>query len=132
METEDIKTILIVDDDSFLLDMYALKFSKSNFSVSTSISPEGALEKLRAGLNPDIILLDIMMPEMDGFELLQKIKEENLSQSSIVIFLSNRGQPSDVTQAKSLGASGYIVKASSTPGEVIEKVLNIVTKEKTQ
>jgi CheY-like chemotaxis protein len=132
METGDIKTILIVDDDSFLLDMYALKFSKSNFSVSTALSPENALEKLHSGLSPDIILLDIMMPEMDGFELLQKIREENLSPSSIVIFLSNRGQPSDITQAKSLGASGYIVKASSTPGEVIEKVVNIITKEKTE
>lgn len=120
------KKILIVDDDSFLLDMYSLKFSKSNFSVSTALGPESALEKLRGGLDPEIILLDIMMPVMDGFELLAKIKEENISPKSIVIFLSNRGQPSDVTQAESLGASGYIVKASSTPSEVIEKVVNII------
>jgi CheY-like chemotaxis protein len=124
------KTILIVDDDSFLLDMYALKFSKSNFSVSTALGSEPALEKLRSGFSPDIILLDIMMPVMDGFELLQKIKEENLSLSSIVIFLSNRGQPSDTTRAEELGASGYIVKASSTPSEVIEKVINIINIKK--
>ena len=66
MET-DFKKILIVDDDSFLLDMYALKFSKSNFSVSTALGPESALEKLRDGLYPQVILLDIMMPVMDGF-----------------------------------------------------------------
>lgn len=129
METEP-KKILIVDDDSFLLDMYALKFSKSNFSVSTALGPESALEKLRGGLSPEIILLDIMMPVMDGFELLTKIKEENISPNSIVIFLSNRGQPSDVAQAESLGASGYIIKASTTPSEVIEKVVNIINKEK--
>jgi CheY-like chemotaxis protein len=128
MET-DYKKILIVDDDSFLLDMYALKFSKSNFSVSTALGPESALEKLRGGLSPEVILLDIMMPVMDGFELLTKIKEEKISPSSIVIFLSNRGQPSDITQAKTLGASGYIVKASSTPSEVIEKVVEIINKE---
>jgi CheY-like chemotaxis protein len=125
METEP-KKILIVDDDSFLLDMYSLKFSKSNFNVSTALGPESALEKLRQGLSPEIILLDIMMPVMDGFELLAKIKEENISPNSIVIFLSNRGQPSDITQAEFLGASGYIVKASSTPSEVIDKVVNII------
>ena len=129
METEP-KKILIVDDDSFLLDMYALKFSKSNFSVSTALGPESALEKLRGGLSPEIILLDIMMPVMDGFELLAKIKEENISPNSIVIFLSNRGQPSDVSQSESLGAAGYIIKASTTPSEVIEKVVNMINKTK--
>ncbi len=130
METTNIKTILIVDDDSFLLDMYSLKFSKSNFSVSTASSPTMALEKLRKGLSPDIMLLDIMMPEMDGFELLEKIRAENISPDSVVIFLSNRGQPSDVTQAKALGAAGYIIKASSTPSEVIEKVVELVDNAK--
>lgn len=129
METEP-KKILIVDDDSFLLDMYALKFSKSNFSVSTALGPEQALEKLRSGLAPEIILLDIMMPVMDGFELLTKMREEKISLDSIIIFLSNRGQPSDITQAETLGASGYIVKASSTPSEVIDKVVSIINKAK--
>jgi len=129
METEP-KKILIIDDDSFLLDMYALKFSKSNFSVSTALGPESALEKLRNGLSPEIILLDIMMPVMDGFELLTKMREENISPNSIIIFLSNRGQLSDVTQAETLGASGYIVKASSTPSEVIDKVINIINNTK--
>ncbi len=124
------KKILIVDDDSFLLDMYALKFSKSNFNVSTALGPEHALEKLRQGFSPDVILLDIMMPVMDGFELLEKIKEENISPKSIVIFLSNMGKPFDVTRSEALGASGYIVKASSTPGEVIEKVVKIINNTK--
>lgn len=125
METEP-KKILIVDDDSFLLDMYALKFSRSNFSVSTALGPEPALEKLRQDLSPDIILLDIMMPVMDGFELLAKLKEENLIKNAIVIFLSNRGQPADISKAEEMGASGYIVKASSTPSEVIDKVVKII------
>jgi DNA-binding response OmpR family regulator len=120
------KKILIVDDDNFLIDMYALKFSKSNFNVITALGPEIALEKLRGDFDPDIILLDIIMPVMDGFELLEKMKEENLARNAIKIILSNRGQPSDVVRGESLGAAGYIVKASSTPSEVIEKVNEII------
>ena len=131
METEP-KKILIVDDDSFLLDMYSLKFSKSNFEVTTALGSIQALEKLRQNISPDIILLDIMMPEMDGFELFEKIKNENLVKGSLVIFLSNRGQPSDVSKAEEMGAAGYIVKASNTPAEVIEKVVEIINKPKAQ
>jgi CheY-like chemotaxis protein len=124
---EDIsKKILIVDDDNFLLDMYALKFSKSNFIVNAALGSEIALEKLRGGFIPDVILLDIIMPVMDGFQFVEKIREEKLASDSVIIFLSNRGQQSDVARAKELGASGYIVKASSTPAEVIEKVNEII------
>jgi CheY-like chemotaxis protein len=121
------KKILIVDDDSFLLDMYALKFSQAEFDVSTALGPEAALEKLHSGFIPDVMLLDIVMPVMDGFELMEKMKLENLAQSAIRIILSNRGQPADIARGESLGASGYIVKASSTPKEVIEKVQLIIS-----
>ena len=124
--TESNKKILIIDDDNFLLDMYALKFSRSNFDVTTAGGPEIALEKLREGFLPDIILLDIVMPVMDGFELMEKMKEENLAPGITRIILSNRGQPSDIARGEALGASGYIVKASSTPSEVIEKVQSII------
>lgn len=120
------KKILIIDDDSFLLDMYALKFNQSNFSVTTALGPEPALEKLHQGFVPDVVLLDIVMPVMDGFELMEKLKAENLAQQSIYIILSNRGQASDIARGESLGAAGYIVKASSTPSEVIEKVNSII------
>lgn len=120
------KKIFIIDDDSFLIDMYSLKFAKSNFDVTTALGPEIALSKMRDGFDPDIILLDIMMPVMDGFELMEKMKEESLAQDAVKIILSNRGQPSDIAQGEALGASGYIVKASSTPIEVIDKVNEII------
>ena len=123
------KKILIVDDDSFLLDMYALKFSQNNFEVYTAYNGLQALEKLKAGLSPDVILMDIIMPEMDGFEMLTKINNEKLSTNSVKIVLSNKSEQSDITRGASLGVAGYIVKASSTPREVIEQVINILDKK---
>lgn len=121
------KKILIIDDDSFLLDMYALKFNQSNFDVTTALGSEQALEKLHGGYVPDIILLDIVMPVMDGFELMEKMNEDKIAPNAIRVVLSNRGQPSDIARGESLGAVGYIVKASSTPSEVIDKVNNIIS-----
>ena len=126
----DKKKILIVDDDSFLLDMYALKFSQNNFDVFTAPSGLEVIEKLKGGLKPDIILMDIIMPEMDGFEMLAKINEEKLSPDSVKIILSNKSQKSDVEQGASLGVAGYIVKANSTPAEVITQVIDILNKKR--
>ncbi len=120
------KKILIVDDDNFLLDMYALKFSQNNFEVYTASGGSLAIGKLKEGLKPDVILMDIIMPEMDGFEMLSKINIERLSPDSIKIILSNKSQQSDVEQGASLGVAGYIVKANSTPSEVIEQVVVIL------
>ncbi len=120
------KKILIVDDDNFLLDMYALKFSQSNFEVYTAGGGVEAVEKLKGGLSPDLILLDIIMPEMNGFEMLEKINTEHLSPNSIKIILSNKSEQQDVDRGNELGVSGYIVKANSTPREVIEQVNTIL------
>lgn len=123
------KKILIVDDDTFLLDMYAFKFSQNNFEVFTAPGGLEVLEKLKEGLHPNIILMDIIMPEMDGFEMLEKINEGNLSPDSVKIILSNKSEQSDVERGNKLGASGYIVKANSTPAEVIDQVATILSKK---
>ena len=123
------KKILIVDDDTFLLDMYALKFSQNNFEVYTAVGGLQSVEKLKGGLKPDIILMDLIMPEMDGFEMLENINKEKLSPDSIKIVLSNKSQQSDVDKTIALGASGYIVKASSTPVEVVDQVISILNKK---
>jgi CheY-like chemotaxis protein len=125
------KKILIVDDDGFLLDMYAFKFSQNNFEVYTAQGGAQAIEKLKEGLKPEIILMDIIMPEMDGFEMLEHINEEKLSENSVKIILSNKGQQEDIDRGMALGASGYIIKVNSTPVEVIEKVMQILADKKT-
>ena len=125
------KKILIVDDDNFLLDMYALKFSQNNFEVHTAIGGVEAVEKLKTGLQPDIILMDLLMPEMDGFEMLEKINKEQLSPKSTKIILSNKSDQADVDRGLGLGAAGFIVKASCTPAEVIEQVAKILKEKST-
>ena len=122
------KKIFIVDDDSFLLDMYALKFSQANYDVTTALGALPALEKLRGGFVPDIILTDLVMPVVDGFEFLEKMRTESLAPNASHIVLSNRGQDADIAHAKELGAAGFIVKASTTPSEVITQVADIIAK----
>ena len=123
------RKILIVDDDNFLLDMYALKFSQNNFEVYTAESGAQVIEKLQNKLDPDVILMDIIMPGMDGFEMLEKINADNLSSHSTKIVLSNKNQQSDVDRGNSLGVAGYIIKANSTPAEVIDQVIGILAKK---
>lgn len=120
--------IFIIDDDAFLLDMYALKFSQKNFMVTSASGTLAALEKLRGGYTPEIILVDLVMPAMDGFEFLETLRTEGLASKALIIILSNLGQQEDIDRGLSLGASGYIIKASATPSEVVEKVLETVEK----
>ncbi len=118
--------VLMVDDDRFLLDMYSLKFREQGFTVEVSNGGDDALKKLRGGLTPDVILLDVVMPGIDGFGVLQAIQKEKLGKDPTIVVLSNQGQDSDIARAKELGAHGYIVKASTIPSEVLAKVLEAV------
>jgi len=122
------RKILIVDDDNFLLDMYALKFSQNNFEVYTAESGVHALEKLKSGLLPDLLLIDIIMPEMDGFETLAQINTQKLCPNCVKIILSNKSEQQDIDEGKRLGVAGYIVKANFTPAEVIDQVIKILEK----
>ncbi len=123
-------SILIVDDDEFLLDMYSLKFRQSGFKVEACFGGQEALEKIRGGFKPDVVLFDLVMPNMDGFEFLRSLKKENLPEGSKLIILSNLGQKEDVEKGLSLGANDYIVKAYFTPSEVLAKVISLLEKDK--
>jgi len=120
------KKILIVDDDGFLLDMYSFKFSQHNFNVFTATNGAQALEKLEEGLIPDVLLIDVIMPEMNGFETLDKIKQMDLCKDAVKIILSNKNQQSDINRGTELGVAGYIVKANATPSEVVTKVKEVL------
>lgn len=118
--------IFIVDDDKFLLDMYSLKFSQLGYTVTTATDGQEALDKVANGLRPDIFLVDVLMPRLDGFQLVTKLKELKLPPETVIIILSNMGQQNDIDQGLSLGIDGYIVKATATPSEVVAKTKDIV------
>lgn len=120
------RKILIVDDDNFLLDMYAFKFSQSGFEVKTFSNGNEILTALQGGEEPDVVLMDLIMPGMDGFELLEKINKEKLCPKAVKIVLSNKSQQSDMDRCSDLGVSCYITKANSTPAEVVDKVVKIL------
>ncbi|MBP6858031.1 MAG: response regulator [Candidatus Pacebacteria bacterium] len=120
--------VLIVDDDSFLLDMYAMRFSQSGYDVETAMNASEVMQKLHDGLVPDVCLFDVVMPVTDGFEMLDNINKENLIPKTLKIYLTNLGQEEDIAKGKDLGAASYIVKANSTPSEVVTHV-NKVLKE---
>ena len=121
--------ILLIDDDKFLIDMYSLKFRENSLDVETVFGGQEALDKLKENDVFDIILMDLIMPAMDGFELLKKIREEKLAKNSAIIILSNQGQKSDIDRVESLVIDGYIIKASTIPSEVLSKVLTIADKK---
>lgn len=123
-------SILLVDDDRFLLDMYSLKFKECGCKVTAEPDPQKALVALREGLKPEVILLDIIMPGISGFDFLETVRKESLAPDATVIVLSNQGQEEDIKKAMDLGASGYIVKASAIPSEVLDKTLDFADKNK--
>lgn len=119
------KKILIIDDDPILHEMYAMKFQKNGYDVKTAADGEKALCILRGGYLPDILLIDLMIPVMDGFTIFEIIKKEKLAPNAVAIMLTNRGLSDEINKAKDLGFHGYIVKATTVPAEVVEEVKKI-------
>ncbi|MEK7645111.1 MAG: response regulator [Patescibacteria group bacterium] len=126
MENTNKKKILIVDDDKFLVNMYSIKFKAAGFDVCSAFDGQETLNKLKDGLVPDVVMLDMIMPSMDGVEILARIRKENLVPKAKVVILSNQNQPSDIERAKALGISGYIVKATTIPSEVVSEIQQIL------
>lgn len=116
--------ILLVDDDAFLLDMYAVKFSEAGYAINTAKSVDEALGKLREGMGTyDVVLLDMVMPNKTGLDLLKEIKDDPQAYGTPVrIVLSNQGEKADIDAATALGAVGYIIKANAIPSEVVKQV----------
>lgn len=114
--------ILLVDDDIFISDMYALKFSKAGHDLVVAGSVDEALEKLREGNNYDAIATDLIMPGKDGFDFLQTASKENLLGNAVILALSNQDGPEVMKKFRELGVVKHIVKAHALPNEVLKMV----------
>lgn len=117
------KKVLLVEDDSFLRDLCLKKLNKEGFEVVAGVDGEEAL-KLVESFVPDIVLLDVILPLLDGFSVLKIIREHKskLIKNVPVIMLTNLGQEEDIDKALKMGASGYLIKAHFTVEEIVEKI----------
>lgn len=114
------KKILIIEDDVFLNELMAKKLIEEGFDVIKAVNGEEGLVMTQRE-KPDLILLDLILPGMDGFEILEKIKEEPETSTIPVIILSNLGQREDIEKGFDLGADDYLIKAHFTPDEIVER-----------
>lgn len=120
---ENKKKIMIVEDDYFVMDIYNLKLTQEGFEVIGAKDGVEALKKLKEeNFIPDLILLDILMPYINGMEVLAEIKKIEKLKETPVVLLSNLSQKEEVDAGMKLGANGYIIKSHFTPSEVLEKI----------
>lgn len=115
------KKILVIEDDSMISSMYKTKFEASGFIVLTAADGASGLE-LAKKEKPDIIMLDVILPRLDGFSVLEEIKKDEGTKNIPVIMLTNLGTEEDKAKGERLGALDYFVKASLTPGQISEKI----------
>lgn len=119
------QTILLTEDDVMLHTMYTQKFTKEGYEVLSAYNGAEGI-KLAEENQPAIILLDIIMPKMDGFVALKKLKKNEATKDIPVILLTNLGQEEDIRKGKELGAEDYFIKANHTPQEVVDKVKEVL------
>ena len=121
--------ILIVEDDTFLSKMYYDKLSREDaFDVQTAESGERALTLMRE-LKPDAVLLDIMLPDINGVRVLKEIKKDPVLRKVRILMLTNLNEKEYITEALALGADGYLIKAHFTPSEVVDKIKQLLRQE---
>lgn len=115
------KTVLIIEDDEFLRSLTAKRLEKEGFGVEVGVDGENGLA-VAESKTPDLILLDLLLPGLDGFEVLKKLKEMNGLKTVPVIIFSNLGQKEDIERAKGLGANDFLIKANFTLDDVVSKI----------
>ncbi|MBU1165202.1 response regulator [Patescibacteria group bacterium] len=119
------KTILLVEDDEFLAELYATKLNLEGYEVLVASDGEKGF-KTASDKIPDLILLDIILPKMDGFEILKKLKANKKTKDIPVILLTNLSQKDEVKKGLDLGANDYLIKAHFMPSEVISKIKKVL------
>ncbi len=113
--------ILVVEDDYFLRNLLLHKIEQEKLPFDTAVNGSEALEKIKAKI-PAVIILDLVLPDTDGFEVLEKIKKQPDTKNIPVIVVSNLGQKDEIERCLKLGANDYLIKANFTPKEIVDKI----------
>jgi len=116
------KKILIVEDEEVLLNLLKNKLSEAGYEVYSALDGQEGIKAIKE-IVPDLVLLDLIMPKMSGFELLEKMQEDDSIKPIPVVIISNSGQPVELEKAKQLGARDWLIKTEFDPREVVEKVI---------
>lgn len=119
------KKILLVEDDPFLVDIYFSRLKEEGYKVDVAPDGEKALEKIKK-TKPDLLVLDIILPKMDGWDLLKRMTKEGQIKKIKVIILSNLGEQKEIKKGLDMGVIKYLVKANYTPSEVVEEIKKIL------
>ena len=119
------ETILLVEDDPFLVEIYTTKLKEAGFSVKAVTDGNEGFKEMKEKA-PDLLLLDIVLPSFNGWEILREIKRDNKLNNLKVIILSNLGEKEEIEKGLKLGAVKYLVKAHYTPSEVVEEIKKIL------
>lgn len=117
--------IVLVEDDTFLAGMYVSKLTFENFDVRLATDGKEGL-KLIQEERPDVVLLDLILPKLSGFDILRTVKQDRATRGIPVLLLTNLGSRADVERGLALGAADYIIKAHFLPSEVIEKIKRLL------
>ncbi|MGB9743423.1 MAG: response regulator [Minisyncoccales bacterium] len=115
------KKILIIEDDNFLRELIAQKLIAEGYELSEAVDGEEGIKKVKEE-KPDLVILDLILPSIDGYEVLYQIKKDPLTTKIPVIILSNLGQREDVEKGLKMGAVDFLIKAHFTPVEILEKI----------
>ncbi len=115
--------ILFIEDDEFIADLYLTKLDLSGLEVRLAKDGQEGIQMANKG-NYDLVLLDLLLPKINGFKVLEKIKQDEKYENTPVVILSNLGQQQEVEKGLNMGADEYLIKAHFTPQEVVEKIIN--------
>lgn len=118
------KKVLIIEDDKFLRSLIGKKLTNRGYETIEAVDGEDGAKKIKEE-RPDVILLDLILPGIDGFEVLSRAKKDKTTKSIPILVLSNLGQREDVEKALNLGAEDYLIKAHFTPREIVQKIESI-------
>lgn len=126
-EDKKLKKILLIEDDVFMVELLAHEFGQEEFELVIAKTGSEGVEKFKSE-KPDLILLDILLPDFNGFEALRQIRREPGGPETKVVVLSNIGEANDIEEAKRLGSDDYLIKANASLPEIVERARAVLEK----